>query len=587
MGTGYTVDTPIFAAPLGIDSVISLVDDLLLERIRKFYCGKYGLPFEAIPPSAEDGRARRVKAYLDTVREIVNQKFAEIQQLPFFADNEKKRYFELLPDSSELKKSYKQLLQMQPGEAREALCAELNSLMKPGSIDVNIMVKLDKVNKARGGGVLPAGFSDAQAALRGFAESAVHGAVVLSAGINQGLFNVFTQFDDFYRNAAGELSKRIVLKVSDFRSAVVQGKLLAKKGLEVSEYRIESGLNCGGHAFPTDGVLLPKILKEFNERREDLTEKVLPILRGFYQKKNWTLPRQAEEHCPKMTVQGGIGNSGEVERLMRNYGADATGWGTPFLLVPEMTRIDETTRRRLEKASEKDLYLSGSSPLGIPFNNLRGSTSEDKRVERINSGTPGSPCPKKFLALNEDYGKNLCPASTEFMEKRQKDIEREWAHDPVEYRRQIEKMLEKSCICHELGNGALVALGIVREAQSPVAVCPGPNLAWFNSLYSTEQMVDHIYGRGENLAPAKRPHMFANELVLYINYLEQLINDQKIEGSALRKFVKNLEEGMEYLLKVAGEKAYPRENLASIRRIVMQQKQRLITLLEPNTAMAV
>jgi signal recognition particle subunit SEC65 len=81
--------------------------------------------------------------------------------------------------------------------------------------------------------------------------------------------------------------------------------------------------------------------------------------------------------------------------------------------------------------------------------------------------------------------------------------------------------------------------------------------------------------------------MFANELVLYINYLEQLINDQKIEGSALRKFVKNLEEGMEYLLKVAGEKAYPRENLASIRRIVMQQKQRLITLLEPNTAMAV
>ena len=54
-----------------------------------------------------------------------------------------------------------------------------------------------------------------------------------------------------------------MLKVSDFHSAVVQGKFLAKRGLWVSEYRIESGLNCGGHAFATKGLLLGPILDEF------------------------------------------------------------------------------------------------------------------------------------------------------------------------------------------------------------------------------------------------------------------------------------------------------------------------------------
>ena len=65
---------------------------------------------------------------------------------------------------------------------------------------------------------------------------------------------IFAQFEDFYPNADGDIKKKIVLKVSDYRSALIQGKYLAKKGLWVSEYRVESGLNCGGHAFATDGL---------------------------------------------------------------------------------------------------------------------------------------------------------------------------------------------------------------------------------------------------------------------------------------------------------------------------------------------
>src|SRR5690625_7294122 len=68
MGTGHTIDTPIRVSHLGIHSVLSVVDDMLCERIRKYYSGKFGLEYKSIPKSAEDGRARRITAYLDMVR---------------------------------------------------------------------------------------------------------------------------------------------------------------------------------------------------------------------------------------------------------------------------------------------------------------------------------------------------------------------------------------------------------------------------------------------------------------------------------------------------------------------------------------
>ena len=35
MGTGFTIDTPLNVAKYGISSVVSLVDDLLIEKMRK------------------------------------------------------------------------------------------------------------------------------------------------------------------------------------------------------------------------------------------------------------------------------------------------------------------------------------------------------------------------------------------------------------------------------------------------------------------------------------------------------------------------------------------------------------------------
>ena len=126
MGTGHSIDSPIRVAPYGINSVISIVDDLLIERVRKHYATLFELPYENIPRNAEDGRARRITAYLDLVQEIVNQKFEAIKSQPFFENNEKSKYFEMLPNTSDIKKKYQDLLTMSPGQNREELASELN-----------------------------------------------------------------------------------------------------------------------------------------------------------------------------------------------------------------------------------------------------------------------------------------------------------------------------------------------------------------------------------------------------------------------------------------------------------------------------
>ncbi|MEA3280405.1 MAG: hypothetical protein U9Q38_07380, partial [Thermodesulfobacteriota bacterium] len=334
MGTGHSVDTPVRIAPLGITSVISLVDDFLLEKIRKYYCEKFCLPYSRIQRNAFDGRAKRTTAYLDMVHEIVQTKMENIRKQPFFEKNDKSKYFDLLPDETPLKIKYNKFINMNSGSARDAMAKELTHNMLPGSIDVNIMVKLDSIRYDKNGNPLDDEFSDAKAALRGYANSSLRSGIVFSAGINQRLFNYMTRFKDFYRDKTGKIKKRIILKVSDFRSAIIQGKFLAKKGLEVYEFRIESGLNCGGHAFASNGILLPSLLKEFKEKRDSLPAMFQPLVQKYYKKMNWEYPESAHESAhesaltsrPLITVQGGIGNHGEALRLTEKYNMDLTGW---------------------------------------------------------------------------------------------------------------------------------------------------------------------------------------------------------------------------------------------------------------------
>jgi hypothetical protein len=59
-------------------------------------------------------------------------------------------------------------------------------------------------------------------------------------------------------------------------------------------------------------------------------------------------------------------------------------------------------------------------------------------------------------------------------------------------------------------------------------------------------MVDHIYGRVNLLKDSNRPHVFINELKLYVNYLKKDIEAQKSELSDKKQ--KQLERFKEQLL---------------------------------------
>ena len=100
-----------------------------------------------------------------------------------------------------------------------------------------------------------------------------------------------------------------------------------------------------------------------------------------------------------VTAQGGVGTNEEHQFLMDHYKMDAVGWGTPFLLVPEAVNIDGDSFKLLSEANEEDLYLSDISPIGVPFNSIKGNTKDVLKDEKIKTGKPGSPCPSQFLKI--------------------------------------------------------------------------------------------------------------------------------------------------------------------------------------------
>ena len=554
MGIGYTVDSPIKVAQYGIDSVISLVDDILLEKLRKMYCSKFEMPYNEISDKIEDFRAKRITSYLNLVNEITEKKFDKLRNAAIEKGNEIKEYLSLLPDGSKIKQEFNKLT------ANNINLVEVGNWVKNnlsiGSIDVNIMTKIDKDNYANGE-KLPMEHNDAHAALRGFANSDLRSSLVLSAGMSPRLYGYIENFEDFYPNEKGEIKKKIILKVSDYRSALIQGRFFAKKGLWVSEYRIESGLNCGGHAFATEGFLLGPILNEFKENRDKLCRLANEVIMPALASKNRAIPKEKLQF--KITAQGGVGTAEEHEFLMDHYHMDSVGWGSPFLLVPEATTLDKGTLNQLIEAKEKDLYLSDISPLGVKFNSLRGNTKDVEKLALVDKNKAGSSCPKKYLVSNKEFtDKAICTASRQYQHLKIKELDTLGLSDN-DYKSTFDKIVDKSCICVGLGTSALLIndLDTSKEGEG-VSVCPGPNLAYYSKEISLAKMVDHIYGRTNIISRTDRPNMFVKELNIYVEYLKTLVDDaksalEKNQGKKLQKFSDNLKEGISYYSSLFGE----------------------------------
>jgi hypothetical protein len=546
MGIGFTIDTPIKVAQYGISSVISLIDDTLIEKMREFHSTRLNIPFEPIIEKTEDCRAKRITAYLNLLDTIVKDNFTRLKETALIRNSEFDKYLGMLPDNSPLKQKICEVL-LSKSDPEILDWVETN--LKAGSIDVNIMTKLDKEH-FRKNEKLPTEYNDAHAALRGFANSTLNSSVVLSAGMNPRLYSYFEQLEDFYPNERMEFRKKIILKVSDFRSAMIQGKFLAKKGMWISEFRIESGLNCGGHAFATQGYLMGPILEEFKKNRQYLIDDLHAIYVRALTEKNRTAPSKPLNI--KITAQGGVGTNEEHQFLLEYYQLDSIGWGSPFLLVPSVVNVDENTNLLLSNALEDDLYLSDISPLGVQFNTVRNNTKDIEKQILIDKGIPGSICTKKFVCFNTELTeKPVCTSSRTYQALKIKELDAKELGS-IEYKKEYSKIVNKSCVCVGLGMSVLLVNKINDKLDGEgVSVCPGPNLAYFSETVTLRKMIDHIYGRTNLIHRTDRPNMFLKELSIYIDYLKKKIEQSSFpvtpkQMEYLESFQNNLMDGIEY-----------------------------------------
>ncbi|WP_326983185.1 hypothetical protein VUJ46_01150 [Chryseobacterium sp. MYb264] len=564
MGLAYTIDSPIRVAQYGISSVISIIDDEIIEKMKNFYSKKLNLNYLSVSTKIDDYRARRITDYLDMVDDIVNEKFEAFKDEISKNKTALKSFMEMLPNTSELKDGLQNFLNR--NELASTIKNFIETHLSPGSIDVNIMTKVDKDN-FKDKQQLPVIYNDAHASLRGFAKSKLSSSMVLSAGMNPRLYSYIEEFNDFFPNESGQLKKKIILKVSDFRSAMIQGNFLAKKGLWVSEYRIESGLNCGGHAFATEGLLLGPIMEEFKQKKRQLIDSAHQLMiKALEQKGKFVVPEPLEM---KITVQGGVGTSEEHDFLLQQYDVDSIGWGSPFLLVPEATSVDSETRNLLLQSKEKDFYLSNLSPLGVPFNTVKGTSNERIRQEKEKKNRYGSSCPKKLLALSKEYSlEGICTASKKFQDIKFAELEAEKQQlNDIEYQNRKENIAEKACLCVGLVNSAYLESNLeIKGEKQGVVICPGPNLAFFDQEVSLSKMVQHIYGNDDILGDKNRPNMFINELKMYVEHLKKELNGftENITNAQIKKwntFKQNLLLGVEYYENLFKESGFFRKDI--------------------------
>jgi hypothetical protein len=291
-------------------------------------------------------------------------------------------------------------------------------------------------------------------------------------------------------------------------------------------------------------------LEEFKQRKAELQDLLQETWFEALHENNRNVPESIPDI--QFTAQGGLGTAQEHNFLLDHYELDSIGWGSPFLLVPEVSCVDDDSRERLCKAKEDDLYLSGISPLGVPFNNLRGNTKEKEKIERIKAGKPGSPCVKKYLAFSTEFtDKPLCTASRKYQNLKIKELNMQDLDDE-DYEMQYDKITEKECICTGLGSSFLLQNGLSTKVEGEgVSICPGPNMAYFSEIVSLRKMVDHIYGRTNLISRMDRPHMFIKELNLYVDQFKKLVEEYKANSSkiAMKKmaaFSSNIRAGIEY-----------------------------------------
>ncbi|MCD8539619.1 MAG: hypothetical protein LRY55_07505, partial [Leadbetterella sp.] len=200
------------------------------------------------------------------------------------------------------------------------------------------------------------------------------------------------------------------------------------------------------------------------------------------------------------------------------------------------------TIRRGQKAVEKFEALQEKTAKDIE--NL---TAEKERLERIAKNRPGSPCVKKFLVSNTEFTREpLCTASRQYQSLKIRQL-KEQEPEGEALQKKLTEVMEKTCLCEGLSTAAYITHGVLKPRESrAVAICPGPNLAYFSRVFSLEEMVRHIYGKLNLLGNIPRSNVFINELKLYVDYLRKDISNNMKKATSLSKFRDQLQHGIDY-----------------------------------------
>ncbi|WP_332912289.1 hypothetical protein [Algoriphagus boritolerans] len=155
---------------------------------------------------------------------------------------------------------------------------------------------------------------------------------------------------------------------------------------------------------------------------------------------------------------------------------------------------------------------------------------------------------KKFLTFSTEFTeKPICTASRQYQNLKLKAF-----GEGKVSQQEITEILEKDCLCEGLSAPAILANGSApRRNLNAVTICPGPNLAYFKSVFSLKEMVNHIYGRISLKLETDRPHVFVKEAQLYVDYLkkefQKIIPETAAKQEAyLLKFRTNLSLGLSY-----------------------------------------
>ena len=211
LGVGFSVDAPLKVAKYGISSVISLVDDTLMEKLRKHYLDIQNKEYIPVTDKDDDPRAARITAYLNMINEIVKEQIESMKNSDFTAGSEICKYFEMLPDFSMLKMKYNDMLHSNDQDHIQKLQHWLKENIFPGSVDVNIMTKVDNA-QYKDGILLGSEYNDAHSALRGYALSDLESSVIFSAGMNPRLYSYLECFKDFYPQPDGYFKRKLQSK---------------------------------------------------------------------------------------------------------------------------------------------------------------------------------------------------------------------------------------------------------------------------------------------------------------------------------------------------------------------------------------